>query len=217
MSAAAAGLERLYVITDRQLARRGLGPVEAVVEAALEGGARFFQLRDKERSPADTWRLGTRLAEHWIDAGANFVVNDRADMSLALEGDGVHRPGNGLPVSALRQVVGERGLVGVSTHDFEEARAAEQQGADFITLSPVFNTPSKPDYGPPLGLSEFETIVRQLEVPVYALGGITPERVEDCLEAGAYGVAVMSGIMAADAPKKAARAYAKAVDKYLDA
>ncbi len=212
MNEAPVTLERLYVITDRSSARRGLGPVEAVVEAALEGGARFFQLRDKERPPADTWEMGRRLAEHWLEAEAAFVVNDRADIALGLDGDGVHRPGDGLPVPALRRILGEQRLVGVSTHDFDQARAAEQAGADFITLSPVFNTPSKPDYGPPLGLTEFETIARQIDMPVYALGGITPERVEACLQAGAHGVAVMSGIMAAEAPRRATRAYVDAID-----
>lgn len=205
-------LDRLYVITDRAAARRGLGPLDVVVEAAIEGGARFFQYRDKERSADGLWETGSRLVEHWRDAGATFVVNDRADVALALEADGVHRPGHGLPVEPLREVVGERRLIGVSTHDFEEAKSAEEAGADFITLSPVFATLSKPE-AEPLGLPEFETIVRQIEIPVYALGGVTPDEVGDCLEAGAYGVAVMSGIMAADVPKTAARRYVEALEE----
>ena len=207
-----ANLDRLYVICDRVSARKGLGTLEAVVEAALEGGARFFQYRDKERTGEELWETGRRLADHWLDVGATFLVNDRADLAVALDGDGAHRPGTGLPVEALRRVVGEDGVIGVSTHDFEEATAAEEAGADFVTLSPVFRSPSKPNYGPPLGLAEFDTIARQLEIPVYALGGITPERVDQCLDAGAYGVAVMSGVMAADAPKQAARKYLEALD-----
>lgn len=206
-----AQLERLYVITDRASARQGLGPLQAVVEAALEAGARFFQLRDKERPASETWQLGERLEPHFEEARADFLVNDRADIALGLGADGVHRPSTGLPVSALREILGERSIVGVSTHDYDEAREAERAGADFVTLSPVFTSPSKPDYGPPLGLSTFETIARQIEIPVYALGGITPERTESCLDAGAHGVAVMSGIMAADHPRKATRAYLDAL------
>jgi len=204
-------LDRLYVITDRASAHRGLGPLDIVIEAALEGGARFFQYRHKDQSGDELWETGRRLAEHWRDAGASFLVNDRADLAVALEADGVHRPGHGLPVGALREVVEDRRIVGVSTHDPEEATAAERAGADFITLSPVFSTPSKPD-APPLGLADLETIARQVDLPVFALGGITPERVGDCLEAGAFGVAVMSGIMAADVPKRAARRYVDALD-----
>lgn len=203
--------DRLYVITNRESASSGLGPVDAVVEAALESGARFFQFRDKERSARESWELGSRLAERWIEAGARFLVNGRADLAACLEADGVHRPGGGLPVDCLREVVGDPALVGASTHDYDELQAAEEAGADFATLSPVYRSPSKPNYGPALGTDTFETLARSVDMPVFALGGITPDRVESCIEAGAYGVAAMSGVMAADAPKAVVRDYLDAI------
>ena len=205
-------LDPLYLITDRDCARRGLGPLAAVVEAALEAGARFFQFREKNLSAAETWEIGERLAEHFIDAGASFLVNDRADIALGLEADGVHRPSHGLPVGVLESVLGERGIVGASAHDLEEARAAQEAGADFVTVSPVFPSPSKPDYGPILEPSGLGSIAGQVDIPVYALGGIIPGRVERCLDAGAYGVAVMSGVMAAERPKRATRSYLEALE-----
>jgi len=204
--------DRLYVITDRESASAGLGPVDAVVEAALEAGARLFQFRDKAHSARGSHALGGRLAEHWIEADATFLVNGRADLAACLEADGVHRPGGGLPVDCLREVVGDRSIVAVSAHNLEELRAAEEVGADFATLSPVFRSPSKPNYGPALGTDTFETLARSVDIPVFALGGITPDRVERCMEAGAYGVAAMSGVMAADAPGAVVRDYLGALE-----
>lgn len=204
--------DRLYVITDRKSAASGLGPVDAVVEAALESGATFFQFRDKDRPPAESEELGSRLAEHWIDAGAEFLINGRADLAVYLEADGVHRPVGGLPVDCLREVLGPEAVVGASAHDLEELRAAEEAGADFATLSPVYRSSSKPNYGPALGTDTFERHVRKVELPVFALGGITPDRVEPCLEAGAYGVASMSGVMASNAPKTVVRDFLDALE-----
>lgn len=203
--------DRLYVITDRASADAGLGSVDAVVEEALGAGAERFQFRDKERAPVESLELGRRLAARWTEAGAEFLVNGRADLAACLGADGVHRPGGGLPVDCLRGVLGSGAVVAASTHDLEELREAERAGADFATLSPVFRSPSKPHYGPPLGVETFGALVGEVELPVFALGGVTPERVERCVEAGASGVAVMSGVMASQDPRGAVRDYLEAL------
>ncbi|MFB6263030.1 MAG: thiamine phosphate synthase [Bradymonadaceae bacterium] len=204
-------LPRLYGITDRACAARGVGTTADAVEAALEGGLTMLQFRDKERSDARVWSLAKRIRRVCAGTGVRLLVNARADIASLLDADGVHRPSDGLPVDILRRVL-DGGLVGASCHDHEELTDAEQAGADFATLSPVFPTDSKPGYGPPLGLRQFSELASSVDIPVYALGGITPDRAEDCLEAGAHGVAAMSGIMAADAPKRAVERYLQALD-----
>src|SRR5690606_1116820 len=103
-------------------------------------------------------------------AGGVFLVNDRADLALALDADGVHRPGTGLPFEVLRRLLGPVMLIGASCHDLDEAVQAARAGADFVTLSPIFVTDSKPGYGPALGLEALARVCASVEVPVYALG-----------------------------------------------
>lgn len=205
---------RLYVITDRHSAKSGVGSLRAATREAVDAGARFFQYRDKDLAPAERHELGVPLARLWSGAGARVLVNGRADLAVCLGLDGVHRPGGGLPVECLRESFEDGGTVAASTHDREELVAAEEAGADFATLSPVFRSSSKPAYGPPLGLDRFERLAGEVEIPVYALGGIRPERVEECLEAGADGVAVMSGIMGAEKPGRETERYLEALQTY---
>ena len=200
-------LEPLYVIADCACAAGAGRNVVEAVDRSLKGGARFFQLRDKEGPVIETWEYGRRVAALCSEPGADLLVNDRADLAVSLNAAGVHRPWRGLPLSAIRQVCGQDALVGVSTHGRDELDAAVGAGADFVTLSPVFEVTSKPDAGEPLGVERFGQMARSVDIPVFALGGITPERVEACMEAGAFGVAVMSGIVAADDPEEATRSY----------
>ncbi|QDG52034.1 thiamine phosphate synthase [Persicimonas caeni] len=121
-----------------------------------------------------------------------------------------------LPPKERRAIIGGSAssaghIIGVSTHSLAEAKAAEQSGADFVTLSPIFETASKPGYGPALGLDELARVCKAIDIPVYALAGITPERVEACLDAGAYGVAVMGGVMRAEDVGGAVGAYLEAL------
>ena len=122
-------------------------------------------------------------------AHARILVNDRLDVALAAGAGGVHLGGQSLPVSAVRQVAPRPFVVGVSCHSMGEAIAAESAGADYLLLGPVFETPSKLQYGPPLGLDELRKVTGQIRTPVLALGGISVERVRPCLEAGAAGIA----------------------------
>jgi thiamine-phosphate pyrophosphorylase len=122
-------------------------------------------------------------------AHACVLVNDRLDVALTAGAGGVHLGGQSMPVSTVRQVAPRPFVIGVSCHSLGEAIAAESAGADYLLLGPVFETPSKLKYGPPLGLDELRKVTAQVRIPVLALGGITVERVRPCLEAGAAGIA----------------------------
>lgn len=131
------------------------------------------------------------------ETGARLFMNDRIDVALALEGAGIHLRADSLPVTVARGLASHR-LLGVSTHSVDEVVRAEAEGADFVVLGPVYATPSKTIYGPPIGLRPLEEAAARTRIPILAIGGITVERVRDVRKAGAYGVAVISSILASD-------------------
>lgn len=186
----------LYLITDRKNA--GGRDLAEVVEAALEGGARFIQLREKDLGGRDLLGLARRLKPLTAGAGAKLIINDRVDVALASDADGVHLGVGSIPPEDARKLMGDEKLIGVSTHGLEEARAAVAGGADFITLGPVWRTSSKEKYGPPVGLDTLREVAGEAEIPVYALGGVKPGRVKEALGAGASGVALISAVMASE-------------------
>ncbi|MCA9463458.1 MAG: thiamine phosphate synthase [Nitrospira sp.] len=200
----ARSLPRLYLLTDRhQTAQR---PLLSVVTTALEGGARLIQLREKDLSTRELYQLAHNLIPLFTLHQAHWLINDRIDLVLALNAPGVHLRTSSLPTGIARQLLGPDRLIGVSTHSQEEVLRAEGEGADFVVLGPVFDTPSKRMYGRPLGLQVLENTCRATRLPVYAIGGITPEHVPELQNLGAYGVAVISSILQApniqDATKK---------------
>ena len=184
---------RLLLITDRKLATAG--SLDTVVESACKAGVRAVQLREKDLDSRSLFELALRLREITSEHGARLFVNDRVDIALAARADGIHRPENGFPVPLARRLLGEPALVGASTHSLERVQQMQTDGADFVTFGPVFETPSKRKFGPPRGLSALRTVSDAVDIPVFALGGITPERAADCLEAGAAGVAVISAVV----------------------
>jgi thiamine-phosphate pyrophosphorylase len=198
--------DRLYLIADSsRLTRRGLEP--AVCEA-LASGVTLVQLREK-RLDDDAYRsLAMRLRSLTRDAGARLLFNGRASLASEIGADGVHLPANA-SARVTRDLLRDGMLCGVSVHNADELRRAEDERADFVTLSPVYATTSKPD-APALGPDRFALHVSGCRMPVYALGGVTPERVAACLDAGAFGVAVVNGIL--DAPN-----VADAVRRYFHA
>jgi thiamine-phosphate pyrophosphorylase len=121
--------------------------------------------------------------------GARVVVNDRVDVALAAGADGAHLAAHSMPAQVVRRFVPRAFVIGVSCHSLDEAIAAESGGADYLVLGPVFETPSKLGYGPPLGLAKLRDVTSRIRIPVLALGGITVDRVRSCLEAGASGIA----------------------------
>jgi thiamine-phosphate diphosphorylase len=204
---------RLYVLTDRGLSR-GRSEVE-VVQAALAGGATAVQLRWKAGPLAEAVQTGRALRELCRQAGALFVVNDRVDLALALDADGVHLGVEDLPLGEARQLAGERLILGFSPSTLDQALAAEQAGADYLGIGPVYGTATKADAGPAVGIEHVRQIVQAVSIPVVGIGGITASNARPVIEAGAAGVAVISAVVATDDPRAAAAALRAAVDEAL--
>lgn len=192
----------LYLITDRHQARAG--NLADLVEEALQGGVRAVQLREKDLQPAELYGLASQLRRITAAHGAKLLINDRIDVALAVNADGVHLPERGIPAAAARKIVGPDRLIGVSCHSMASATRAQRDGADFITFGPVFFTPSKAGYGDPLGVARLAETAGSLQIPVFGLGGITTEKIPQVMAAGVRGIALISAIMAAEDPQSAA-------------
>lgn len=193
----------LYLITGRN--QTGGRPLEAVVEGALAGGVRAVQLREKDLDIRSLLSLAEKLRKLTRKYGALLFINERADVCLAVDADGVHLRSDGLPPPEARKILGPQKLIGVSCHTLEEAERAEAGKADFITLGPVYATPSKAGLGEPIGLSLFQSVAGKIAIPAFALGGIGPGQAGEVMRYGAKGIAVISALMSAPDPEKEAR------------
>jgi thiamine-phosphate pyrophosphorylase len=166
--------------------------VLTLVGAAVRAQVSLVQLREKNLTARALYELTARAALLTRGTPTRLVVNDRADVARAAGADGVHLTTRSLEAATVRRAFGPDFLIGVSTHSIAEARAARDQGADFAVFGPVFDTPSKRAYGPPLGLEALNDAARQLApFPLVALGGITEENAAGALSAGAGGVAAI--------------------------
>jgi thiamine-phosphate pyrophosphorylase len=205
------GQWRLYVITDEKVSR-GRSHLQ-VAEAAIRGGADVLQLRDKEASSGRFYRVALQLRVLTRDAKVPFIVNDRLDIALAADADGVHVGQSDLPASVVRAVIGPGKILGVSVDTVEEAVQAEKDGADYLGVGPVFEARgTKPDAGEPLGVDRIARIRRHCRLPIVAIGGIDAENARKVREAGADAAAVISAIVAADDIERAARCLKRILD-----
>jgi thiamine-phosphate pyrophosphorylase len=207
---------QLYLITDRHLAAPAGGLV-TVVEAALAAaaevappGAVAVQLREKDLEARDIYELACALRPRCTRFGAPLLINDRIDVAMAAGADGVHLPSNSFEIDDARALLGSMRWIGVSTHQGEEVAAAAAHGADFAVFGPVFDPLSKAAYGPARGLGALATAVEAAgTMPVYALGGITGDRIAGmvAVETGTRpaGIAVIGAIFGASEPDIAAR------------
>lgn len=194
----------LYAILDRSVARGRtlpdlLGPV-------LAGGCRMVQLREKTMPLAELLPVARRLAQACRDAGALFIVNDRADLALASGADGLHVGQDDLPAREARTVLRPGMILGVSTHDRAQARRAVADGADYIAVGSVFPTATKAGFQL-VGLELVRQVRPEVPVPLVGIGGITPDNALAVLQAGADAVAVISAVCAAPDPEAATRLF----------
>jgi thiamine-phosphate pyrophosphorylase len=195
---------RLYLITDRR--QTGGKPLLEAVEEALRGGVRAVQLREKDLDTREYLKLAYQMRTLTLKFDSRLFINDRVDIAIAVDADGVHLGRMSMPAFAVRKLE-RRLIIGVSTHSAEEAIKARDNGADFITLGPVFQTESKMKYGKPLGLDTLEAVAGELNIPVYGIGGIKLDKVKDTIDCGAEGVALISGIFSAKNVKAATMKY----------
>ncbi len=201
---------RFYLITDRPRTRHAPGKWLPLL---VDGGLRALQIREPETTPADVATFAQALLHDLGDRRdrVRLYLNDRADLALSLGLDGCHLRTSSLPLGRQHPLLRDRLDFGVSTHSPAEVQAAEQAGASFVVFGPVYATASKAGYGAPLGLRALEDVAARTQVPILALGGITPQRAGECLAAGAHGVAAIGAIWNAERPDEALQAFAAAL------
>jgi len=161
---------------------------------------RLVQLREKDLADDELFYLADQLVKLVHGYGGRLLINRRVDVCMAVGADGVHLGAGSPGVGESRRLLGTTKLIGYSAHSLDEALRVEREGADFITFSPVFHTPSKAIYGPPVGLDLLRQVCERLTIPVLALGGIKPENLSKVLNCGAAGVALISAVMSAADP-----------------
>jgi thiamine-phosphate pyrophosphorylase len=163
------------------------------VSAAVAAGIPLIQIREKRLTPRVLFELAARAGDLTRGTATRLLVNDRADIAAGAHADGVHLTTRSLDASVIRQTFGDEFLIGTSTHSLVEARIAKDRGADFIVFGPIFESFSKKHYGPPLGVKALTVVAREVApFPVLALGGISVNNANDCLRAGASGLAGIS-------------------------
>jgi thiamine-phosphate pyrophosphorylase len=201
---------RLHVLTDTLLQRR-FSHTE-LAEMAIAGGADAIQFRQKEGSTRDMIEIAARMKAICRKAGAAFIVNDRIDIAIASNADGVHLGQGDLPIPLARRLLGNDKIIGGSAGSPEEAMRCVREGADYIGFGPVFNTMSKDDAGAAKGIEGMKALLKDVRAPVIAIGGINAGNLPEVIRAGAYGVAVISAVCCTDDPVLAARRLREALE-----
>ena len=196
-------LSGLYVILDAQTARTR--PLLELATQALAGGARLFQYRDKEASMREAYERASPLGALIRSQGGVFIVNDRCDLALAVDADGVHLGQDDFPLTMARAILGPNKIIGLSTHQPEQVVEGTAAGADYLGYGPIFKPGSKADHDPIVGTEGLRRVRPLTALPIFAIGGITLEQVPAVIAAGADGVAVISALAQADDVTKATR------------
>jgi len=202
-------LGRLHVITDTSLQSK-YTHVD-LTRLAIDGGADTIQFRQKEGSSLEMYRSAEAIMKICREAGVTMIVNDRLDIALAVDADGVHLGQSDLPLPVARELLGENKLIGGSAVNFDELQIAINEGADYVGYGPVFGTMSKSDPGEPKGIHSMKTVAEHSSVPIIAIGGIKLRHVRDLLSTGIHGIAVISAICCAPDPTAATRACMKTI------
>lgn len=184
-------LNGICLITDRKSCNL---TTEEMVSVVLKAGIKWIQYREKDKSCREIYEEAVKVRRLTKEFNATFIVNDHADIALAVNADGVHLGQEDLPLKKARKILGRKKIIGISTHSIEQAIAAEAEGADYIGLGPIFHTKTK-DAGEPKGITMLKEIKESVKIPVVAIGGINIENLKSVLNSGADAVAVASGIL----------------------
>lgn len=206
----------LYLITDRGVV--GSRDLISLVEDALKGGVRAIQLREKDMEAGELFELAQKLRELTAKYDAQLLINDRVDIALLVGADGVHLARTSMTVKDARELMGKEKLIGVSCHSVEEVEEAQADGADFVTIGPIYDTPSKRQYGVPVGTSLLNK-VKGSSMKKFALGGVKLhshdgiDRIAECINGGADGIALISGILASKDVEQTAKEYIKKINE----
>ena len=189
------------LITNRKICGAKLADI---ISQAIDGGVETVQLREKDLSTVELYILASKIREITREKGANLIINDRVDIALAVDADGVHLGWQSLGIEIVRKMIGHDKLIGFSAHNLQEAEKAENSGADYVTISPIFETANKDYFIEPLGIEKIGKIKEEIAIPVIALGGINENNVSSVLENGADGIAVISAILQSEDSRQSA-------------
>ena len=203
---------RFHVITEANLQDR-FSHIE-LTAMALAGGADTIQFRSKSDATREMIDTASKMKILCKEAGVPLIINDRVDIALAVDADGVHLGQDDFPIPLARKLLGPDAIIGGSADDMEEAQKCLADGADYIGSGPVYGTNSKSDAGPATGVENIRKIAGQIALPVIAIGGVTDSNVNELLDAGAYGIAVISAVCFDDDPEAAARKFQTALNNY---
>ncbi len=198
---------RLYVIVDRDVIKKR--DVAKVTEDALRGGADIIQLRDKSSSDKRLLQCAKKIKNITRKYKRIFIINDRADIARLVNADGVHLGQNDIPIKEARRLLGKK-IVGVSTHSLSDAKKAQKKGADYIGAGPIFETPTKKNLSP-IGLSILTKLRKEIDIPFFAIGGISISDIPDVKKSGEERIAVVSSAIKTNNVYKAVRKLRKAL------
>jgi len=195
---------KLHVLTDTVLQTR-FSHVE-LARLAINGGADAIQFRQKSGSTREMIETAREMRKICAENGATFIVNDRVDVAIAAEADGVHLGQDDFPIPVARKLLGDDVIIGGSASTIEEARQCLLEGADYVGFGPVYPTTSKDDANPVTGIPILKQVVKAISLPIIVIGGVSAENVPEVMRAGAHGIAVISAVCCQDDPEKATRA-----------
>ncbi|MBW2265754.1 MAG: thiamine phosphate synthase [Deltaproteobacteria bacterium] len=201
----------LYLVTDRGLSR-GRTTIQ-IVEAALCGGVTCIQLREKTCSTREFITQALSIKDHLKRHNVPLIINDRVDIAQAVNADGVHLGQSDMPIEMAKTILKDSMIIGISAESLEDAVQAEKNGADYIGVSPIYATPTKTDAASPLGLEGLREIRKSVKIPLVGIGGLNRGNAGEVINNGGDGVAVVSAIVAADNPEKAARELKKIIEQ----
>lgn len=204
----------LYLVTDRELTKNR--PIETLVKEAIEGGVSMVQIREKDSSSLEFYELAMRIKTLLIPYHVPLIINDRVDIALAVDADGLHIGQSDMPYSVARKLLGKDKIIGLSVENIHQAIEANALDVDYIGLSPVFYTDTKNDIAPALGLDGITEIAKISKHRMVGIGGINTSNASDIVSSGAEGIAVVSAILSHDDPKKAAMKLKKCVSKIIN-
>jgi thiamine-phosphate pyrophosphorylase len=202
---------KLHILTDTVLQSR-FSHME-ITRLAIAGGADTIQYRQKSGSTREMIEVARNMKQLCSEAGVTFIVNDRLDVAIAAEADGVHLGQDDFPIPMARELLGEGRIIGGSAATLDEARKCLSEGAHYVGFGPVYPTSSKDDAGPVSGIDTLKQVAAIIPLPIIAIGGVGTENIPDVMRAGAHGIAVISAVCCQDDPEEATRALYQALNK----
>jgi thiamine-phosphate pyrophosphorylase len=198
----------LYFITDSRLTRK---TILEDVKSAIRAGVKIIQYREKGESTGDMIKEAKKIGELCKKNNVLFIINDRVDIVLAVDADGVHLGNKDMTYSIARKILGSKKIIGLTVHNIREAVEAERIGADYIGVSPIFETKTKLDAGRPAGLKLIKDIKKAIKIPFVAIGGINENNLGSVIEAGARSIAAISAILTKDNVEKECKKFREVI------